>query len=521
MLRTHPQWQMRTAWLWLLVATAFRVVYAGSFPLVPDETNYWQWGRHLALGYHDQAPLIGWSIRLATECFGQTEWAVRLPSVLAVAVASIYLVLAARRWYGPSAALATALLSQSILLINVGGLLATPDGLQAAGWAGAAYHAARGYENDRWSDWLLAGAWFGLGILAKFTMVLFLMCAYAYGLWSADHRSRLARLRPYCGVALGLLMFLPVIIWNAANDWNSVRHVAHIGGVDEQVLIRFRFIGDFLGSQAALLSPVVFVLVVLAWSLTHPLSAGRSRWIDRYLFFTSFPMVAFFGLLSLHSRVYGNWPGAGYLTVAVTVAAWFGCRDIELPLKRVRWGRKLWPWAIATAYLMSAAVLLQAVRPFLPIPVRWDRTATEIRGWDRLGREAGRVRESMPDPQAAFLFGLSYQIASELAFYTPGQPQTVSINKWGRPNVYDYWWQEADLLGKNAVGVTYDGTSHLNRLRQVFDRVDPPIAVPIYWPHEENATDRPPVKTYFIYRCFGFKGGLSWQPPDKNDVRVR
>ena len=29
-------------------------------------------------------------------------------------------------------------------------------------------------------------------------------------------------------------MFIPVIVWNAANGWNSARHVAYIGGANIQ-----------------------------------------------------------------------------------------------------------------------------------------------------------------------------------------------------------------------------------------------------------------------------------------------
>ena len=58
----------------------------------------------------------------------------------------------------------------------------------------------------------------------------------------------------------------------------------------------------------------------------------------------------------------------------------------------------------------------------------------------------------MPAPERTFIFGLRYQTASEMAFYTPGKPHTVSINRWKRPNVYDYWWTDADLLGWDAVG---------------------------------------------------------------------
>ena len=146
---------LQIAWLWTIGFTVFRLIYSGTFLLIPDETNYWQWSRYLDWGYHDQAPLIGWAIWLSTWIIGQTELAVRLPSVLSVGIASAYLVAISSRWMGSRTALSTAILTQSILEFNVGGLLATPDGLQAAAWAGAAYHVARAYEDDALSQWLL------------------------------------------------------------------------------------------------------------------------------------------------------------------------------------------------------------------------------------------------------------------------------------------------------------------------------------------------------------------------------
>ena len=194
---------LTSAWLWIIGFTLFRFAYSGLFHLVPDETNYWQWSRHLALGYHDQAPFIAWAIRLSTTIFGNTEIGVRLPSVIATAVASGYLIGIARRWIGARAAWNTALMSQATLIFNVGGLLATPDSLQAAAWAAASYHVARGYEENTWSQWLIAGIWFGIGMLSKYTMVIFLPCAYLYGLISQKHRNRLMAPRPYVSLLLG------------------------------------------------------------------------------------------------------------------------------------------------------------------------------------------------------------------------------------------------------------------------------------------------------------------------------
>lgn len=476
----------------------------------------------MAWGYHDQAPMIAWAIKLATMLLGHTETGVRLASVLAMAVASVYLVAIAKRWISPFAAFGTAVLSQSILEFNIGGLLATPDGLQAAAWAGASYHVARAYDEGKLTQWILGGLWFGFGMLSKYTMIIFLPSAFFYGIFSEKHRKRLASICPYAGVLIGSIMFMPVIFWNAKNGWSSFRHVAYIGGANEQFAIHFKYFADYLASQAGLLSPLVFILITLAWSLALRKRYKAENWIYPYLFFTSFPMFAGFALLSLHSRVYGNWPAAGYLTASILIAALFAHKSDTTRDTKLHSGQRIWPWAIGTSYAFTALLLIHVIWPVLPIPTKLDRTVTEISGWKELGKKAGEMLEKMPDPQKTFLFGLRYQIASELAFYTPGNPQTVSINKWKRPNVYDYWWKNEDLIGWDAVGVTYDPKSHINRLNQVFDYVASPIELKIFgdsvFYQDESAKES--VKVFYLYRAYGFKGGLKWVPPDRSDIRA-
>lgn len=513
----------QAAWAVVIGFALLRLAYSTTFPLVPDETNYWQWSRHLAWGYHDQAPLLAWAIGVGTAIFGHTELGVRFPSVVAVAVASAYMVAMARRWVSARAAFQTAVLTQSILAFNVGGLLATPDGLQAAGWAAAAYHVARAYEDDSWTQWLMGGAWFGFGILSKYTMVIFLAGAYLYGLLSRTHRSRLAGIRPYAGVALGTAMFTPVIFWNAANNWNSVRHVAYIGGANEGFALHWKYFGDFLASQAGLLSPLVFILILTAWVMQVKKKHRDEAWIYDYLWFTSIPMFIGFALLSFHARVYGNWPAAGYLTASVLVAAFFGRSDRgEAGGLSPRPGTRLWPWAVGFSYVVTALVLIQAAWPVLPLPVHLDRTTTEIQGWPELGKKAGEMHRRMPNPENTFIAGLRYQTASELAFYMPGQPRTASINRWKRPNVYDYWWTDDDLRGKDALVVTYFPDSRETSLHQVFDRVEPPVALKIFRAplFYRSRAQEPPARIFYLYRAYGFKGGLRWIPPTPSDIRA-
>ena len=90
---TKKRKYIRLTWLVLGLGLAVRLCLSGQFLLVPDEAYYWQWSRYLSLGYYDHPPMIAWGIWLTTKLFGQTEFAVRLPTILALAFASVYLCL--------------------------------------------------------------------------------------------------------------------------------------------------------------------------------------------------------------------------------------------------------------------------------------------------------------------------------------------------------------------------------------------------------------------------------------------
>lgn len=512
------------AWICIGLFTLARLLYVPFFLLTPDETNYWQWGRHLAWGYYDQAPMIAWTIRLATLFLGDTELAVRLPSVAAMTIASIYLVLLARRWFGSQIAWQTALMSQSVFIFNVGGLMATADGLQGAAWVATAYYAACALESGRWRPWLISGVWFGFGMLSKYTVVLFLPCIVAHVVFTSHHRHHLKSIKPYIAYGIGALMFLPVVIWNANNDWNSVRHVAYIGGANEAFGFHFNFFFEFLLSQAGLLTPLIFFLMVAGWYRLGRDKLGSQEWIYAFLGWTSFPIIAGFSLLNFHSRVYANWACFGYLTAIVLISAIFAPRDevASNATGRTRGGApRLWYWTMGVSYALTLLVLLQVVYPILPIPAKLDRIADETQGWDQLGEHVGRIHQAMPNPGQTFIFGLRYQIASELAFYVPDNPHTVSINRWNRPNVYDFWWREDHLLGRDAVGCIEGKFSE--QLSTIFNRVE--LVGPYYvyrtqiFPGSHGRQE--PYKTFYIYRCYGFKGGLNWIPSRKDDIRAK
>ncbi len=98
-----------------------------------------------------------------------------------------------------------------------------------------------------------------------------------------------------------------------------------------------------------------------------------------------------------------------------------------------------------------------------------------------------------------------------------GQPKTVSINRWARPNVYDYWFDDAMLRGKDAVGI-YEWKGMADLLAGLFERIDPPQEIKIY--RKSPWLGRQLVHHLYLIRGYGFKGGLRWQPKTKDDIRA-
>src|SRR5438105_2139916 len=66
-------------------ALAFRFWYASFRPLLPDESYYWLWTRHLAAGYFDHPPGVAYLIWASTRLFGETELGVRAIGILLIA----------------------------------------------------------------------------------------------------------------------------------------------------------------------------------------------------------------------------------------------------------------------------------------------------------------------------------------------------------------------------------------------------------------------------------------------------
>jgi len=431
--------EWRLALAVLIVATALRLALGAALPLFEDEAYYWEWSRHLAVGYFDHPPLIAALIRAGTVLFGDTPFGVRVAPILVGSSTAFAAMLVARRLAGAGAARRAAVIFAVMPIAAAGLVIATPDAPLLAAVAWALYPTVRALEAPPGSGsslgwWMTAGAMVGLGLASKYTAVL---APASLGLAMIAHpvlRRRLAEPGPWLALVTAALLFLPVVLWNARHDWVSFAfQLQHgLGPRRGDVVDALQRVGDLIAGQAALASPILFVLMTIA------VARSLSRHDPVRFTFAVLSVVpfAFFGYSATRRAVEANWPALIYVPAGVLLAT---AHATEL-------GRRSFRFGVALAAVLSGVIYLHALVPVVPLRPDRDPIA-EAFGWSALADSAMAAAPSAScattGPRTAFA-GNRYQDAAELAFQLARRreaqcTQVFALNVLSRPNQYDLW----------------------------------------------------------------------------------
>ena len=417
-----------------LVAGVARLFVASLTPLFPDEMYYWDWTRHLATGYFDHPPMIAWLISIGAKFGGATAFGVRLMAVVVGTFGAWMLSLAARRLAGERAALWTAILFAVMPLSAAGLILATPDAPLLATAALTTYAVIRALEaparsRDALIWWSVAGAAIGLAFTSKYTAILLPVGVFLALVVRRDFRIRLAEPGPYVATLIATVVFSPVIIWNAQHDWASFAfQLGHgFGAVGGSIVNREL---ELLGGQAGLVTPILFVMmIVAAWrALRQP--RANSQEPRAILPIIAAFILAFFAYSAMKRRVEANWPALAYIPAALLLATHAGGRVWDRWLKA----------GVALAGIVSIVTYVDAFTPILPVPAPRDPNARAA-GWKDLARSVDSLYEPTRalSSRRTWLAGNRYQETAALAFHIPTHPITFSLNIGSRTNQYELW----------------------------------------------------------------------------------
>lgn len=494
----------------LALLVAMHTFHALHFPLAPDETYYWEWSRAPAWGYYDQGPVIAWLIRLSTAVFGHTQFGVRA-GIIAVSAITLWLVYRTAHALGGKTAGLLAMLAAGITPLGMaGGFVATYDAPLALFWAWVLYLLVLVAQTDPALPadrrrarvlWLAAGFAAGMGMLSKYAMGLLFPCVLL-ALWrNPGLRPWLRRWEPYVALALALAMTAPNVVWQSQNEWVTFRHMLGLtqkGGAHNSI----RQVGDFIGSQIGLMTPLLFggmVQALRSWWRRGKEPDAADRWIVSSL---SLPVLVFFVLLAVKTKVQANWAGCAWVGACVAYAVWL--MEADAPPGRRRYGWFAYGLAVVVALLVGWPEFRTGIG--IHVPARLDQSRKMHGGRELAAACVPHMRQLMQGSEPPVAGAATYDIASRLAFYLPGQPRTFCFFLGTRDNQYRFLNRYANMRpGRNALVVDMRPPDDplLPDYGSVFERVEPvPEPLNVYVPKIYRDE---PVRTYYLYRCYGYR----------------
>ena len=353
-----PRWRNAAVAL-IVYAFLLRLVYAGSVEMMPEETYYWDYSRHLSFGYLDHPPMVAWLIRAATAVFGQTEFGVRAGALLCGAVTSVFVYKLTRNLFGAAAALAALLLVQALPFFFLSGLLMTPDAPLAAAWAASLYFLERALIANRSRAWWFAGICLGMGMISKYTIALLGPVAAAFMLWDPQSRRWWTRSEPYVGALLALAIFSPVIIWNAQHDWASFAFQTSRRLAEPPQFALHKLIGSII----VLITPTGLLAVIAAlwgrYAADQTPDAARRRRLFNLAILVPLSVIALF---SLRHEVKLDWTGAPWTAALPAMAFVMVNKDLRAG-RFAAWIRAAWmPTVVAMLLIYGAGLHYSGAR---------------------------------------------------------------------------------------------------------------------------------------------------------------
>ncbi len=517
----------------ILSSAALHVGYLAdncSLDLAPDEAHYWDWSRpeHLDWSYYSKGPLIAYLIRAgcavagswSVEHTGNLALAIRLPAVIcgSLLLVSLYL-LTVQVYRCEELALAVVALALTLPIIAVGSSIMTIDAPYTCcwGWALVLGHRAI-FRGSTWA-WPLLGLVLGLGMLAKYTMIVWIPSAALFLLTAPGYRRLLWSRGFFLMVAVAGLSCLPILIWNAQHSWVTFRHILGLSGLhdviqpSEEPSIYWLGPLRYLGGQCALLLVYWFIVWVSAMIAHRP--SHESDEGVRYLWWLSVPMFLLF--LAFSPKTDGgelNWPVTAYLSGLVLSAAWLA-RKLSDPR---RWYRTATASILGLACASGLAVtvfmhhsewlyplltrLAGQLTPTDALPLRRIDPTCRLRGWRTLAASVDVLRTRLHQIEGAepILACGNWTLPGELGVYCDGHPQAYSLGPimGDRHSQYDLWLNPLDN-GAEFQGRTFIVVNGNEKaLRAAFATVDSTEVM-----HREMGQ---PIASWRLSICRDFKG---------------
>jgi hypothetical protein len=414
-----------------------------------DELYFLACADHLAWGYPDHAPLGIFLAWFSRALFGDSLYAIHLFPAIAGTLKIILTGLIVREFGGRHIAMLLACLSVLVAPVYLGiDLLLSMNVYEPIFWMGCVLSYIWVIKREDPRYWLMFGAFAGLGLMNKHSMVFFGL-AFVVGLIATRDRKFFADKFFWLGGVIAFLLFLPNLIWQYQNDWATLELLRNVQETGKNVVLGPL---EFFWQQIFILLPFTAPIWISGlWCLIADRQGKRFRTLGVTYILTLVLMIV------MKAKNY-------YLVPIYPMLFAAGGVLIEKALAHLRFGK---PAAIgyASLLLLSGFIFLPAAVPVLPVealiayqqklgiaPPKMEvghsgplpQHFGDRFGWEEMTEKVARVYNSLPadERSKAAIYAGNYGEAGAIDHFGSqyGLPKPISPHQsyfmWG-PRGYD------------------------------------------------------------------------------------
>lgn len=420
----------------------------GAYGFFRDELYYLACSDHLAWGYVDQPPFSLFVLKVSRMLFGDSLVAVRLIPAFLHAGVIFFTARITKEMGGNRMAILLSCLAMATAPVLVAMMsFYSMNAIDIFIWTLVFFFMLKIQKENKTINWIALGIVLGIGLLNKIS-VLFLGAGIFVSLLITS-REVFKTKGPYITGLIAFALFLPYVVWNAANEWAHLEfiHNASSGKYSGRSPL------DFAAEQFLNMNPIAVPLWLgglLALFFYKPLQAYKSfAWI----------YITAFVILVLNRTSKGEYLSPAYVGLFAAGAVWLEAQVTLL----MKWVKGIYLFVFVTSFLL----LMPLVMPILPVEKYISYAASlgfapsssenkelgelpqfyaDMFGWEEKTRDVAEVYNSLSeeDKKVCAIFSNNYGRCGAIDFFGQqyGLPKSIG-------NHNNYWiWGPRDYTGE-------------------------------------------------------------------------
>ena len=403
--------------------------------LMPQDAYYYLYGQNLSLSYFDHPGMIGYILRIFTDVFGHSIFAVKFADFVITSLTIFSFYKLASYFLSKQKLERAFILIASTIFISILSFNSTPDVPLLLFWTLSLICLYKAIFEDKKWYWILGGIAMGLAFNSKYTSLLLQFGLLAFLLFSNKYRKLFLSPWLWISLIISVAVTFPVWYWNYQNEFASFAFQSseRTSSITKFEISPKNFFGA-IGHQMFLLLPVLFIIFI-TFTYKYVKRALLKFKIPqaKTLFLLAFFIPTFVGFFAI-TPIYWvklNWMMPSYITGIILAGMFIN--------------KKLLKTQIIFSIVFHVLVSIQIL--FFVAPIKSDDTWV---GWEELAGEIELLQEEYPN---TFVFSDdNYKTSACLNFFMDDKIYAQNI------------------IGKHALHFDYldDDLSTLNNKNAIF-----------------------------------------------------